>query len=162
MAGNVPETASRTDLEAHKHEKPQSAHGIWSMAKTYIDSGASKFVPLAARVNLSLTDPQVTWAAKDITALVSARSGVAIVNITTPTGARWATFQYRPFGSTADPLGSAQLQFSFTDPGTMTMKFYWDTVIFVPLDYTTKKFEYKSDSEGNAAYYLIGYIEQGV
>ena len=147
--------ADAGDFDSHLKQSPLAVHGIWPK----VIEQRAKLVPLAARVNLSLTDPKAVWTAKDVSASVSSKAAWILVNRVIA-DARYAQFSCRPYGSTADPLAAMNDVDNFTNPGSRSMRFDKSDLVWVPLDYTTKKFEYKCDTETKATYYLIAYLEQ--
>jgi hypothetical protein len=149
--------APGADLSNHIKDDWRNAHHIWEN----VQPNLSKWIFLPARVNLSLTDPQATWAEKDVSASVGARAAWIIINRII-VSARWDSFSFRPFGSTVDAdAPKVSDSFDFTNPGSMSMRFNKNDLVWVPLDRTTKKFEYQCDSETNTTYYLVAYGDQG-
>lgn len=154
MAGNIPETASRADLEAHKHERPQSAHGIWDLARGYIDSHCASYVELASPQSLTLTNDGA-WHDLDISAYVPASVFMVTLRCEMISDSRWFLLRTRPEGSTnanGDNSWSWEPYFSGGIVGRAT-----DISGQLEQFLNSQKLGYKASFDGGGNVYITGY-----
>ena len=157
MAGNVPETASTADLNAHKAESWRDAHHIWADVKAYID----------ARTLVQIT-------AVDITSLFTWDGGQHTLDLTANTSAtaRWAIISYYVAGiggDVMDPLvfrtvgGATNIiqiigdkHFIDTADGSIFAPRFGAGGLWIPLD-SNHKVDYIAPAWDTKQIFLLGY-----
>jgi len=157
MAGKLQETASSSDLDAHKREDPRKAHKIWEMARTYIDSLAPH-VLTPSDITSSFTWDE-TQRTLDLTTATDPLARWAIISVYMAKSADYLTpLKFRVYGGAADiiQIGGDQSVIDTAD-GSSKAYVFGAGGIWIPLD-SSQRVDYLAPAGATTKYvYLLGW-----